>query len=102
MHYSMHIYTNIKNKGFRGLEMKIGFRVVSKAYTNNYLKDIWDVDVTALNWLKNIKPKIWSRHLFNELVKVKNTTNNLAKSFNNWVEKYMSLQIIMFRRFDWS
>jgi hypothetical protein len=90
MYYSMHIYTNIKNKGFRGLEMKIGFRVVSKAYTNNYLKDIWDVDVTTLNWLKNI------------LVKVKNTTNNLAKSFNSWVEKYMSLQIIMFRRFDWS
>ena len=46
------------------------------------------MDVTTLNWLKNI------------LVKVKNTTNNLAKSFNSWVEKYMSLQIIMFRRFD--
>jgi len=69
MHYSMQIYTNMKNKGFRGLEMKIGFWSVSKAYTNNYLKDIKDVDAEALNWLKNIKPKTWSRHLFNELVK---------------------------------
>jgi hypothetical protein len=53
----MQIYTNMKNKGFRGLEMKIGFWSVSKAYTNNYLKDIKDVDAEALNWLKNIKPK---------------------------------------------
>ena len=57
MHYSMHIYTSMKNKGFHGLEMKIGFYDISKAYTNNYLKDIGDVDVTTLNWLKNIKPK---------------------------------------------
>jgi hypothetical protein len=57
MHYSMQIYTNMKNKGFRKLEMKIGFWNVSKAYTNNYLKDIEDVDAEALNWLKNIKPK---------------------------------------------
>jgi len=49
--------------------MKIGFWSVSKAYTNNYLKDIGDVDAEALNWLKNIKPKTWSRNLFNELVK---------------------------------
>ena len=50
MYYSMHTCTNIKNKGFHGLEMKIGFWDVSKASTNNYLKDNYDVvDVTTLN-----------------------------------------------------
>jgi hypothetical protein len=48
----------LKNKGFHGLEIKIGFLRAKKAYTNlqynSYLKDINDVDKATLGWLNNI------------------------------------------------
>jgi len=40
-----------------------------------------------------IPADIWARNLFNDEVKVKNITNNLAKSFNNSVKKYRSMTI---------
>lgn len=57
-YYARHIYINLKNKGFRGLEMKIRFFGTMKAYTNlqfkTYLKDIGDANKITLGWLNNI------------------------------------------------
>jgi len=61
-YYLRNIYANLKKKGHHGLELKIGFWCVSKSYTNlnyyNYMRDTRDVDIGALNWLKNIPLKI--------------------------------------------
>ena len=56
MHCVRHVYTNINNKRYCGLEMEIGFWGAMKTYMNlhynNYLKDIGDVDQESLNLLK--------------------------------------------------
>ena len=89
----------MRKKGFQGSELKIGFWSALKAYTilnfDNFMKDIKDVDVSALNWLNKIPFEHWFRLMFDYQIKVENVTNNIAQSFNSWVRKYRSLQIVM-------
>jgi len=82
-----HIYSNLKKKGFYGLKLNTGFWDTSKAYMNLnyniYTRDIGDMDIEAVKWLKNIFTKTWVRYMLDPGVNVDNTTNKLDKSFNN-------------------
>ena len=61
----------------------------------SYMKYIKDMETRAINWLISIPTKTQTRHMFDPKVNVENMTNDLAKSFNNWLGKYKSMPILM-------
>jgi hypothetical protein len=55
--------------------------------------------ITASNsevqpWINQHHPHIWMRSKFSTLTKVDYVTNNLAESFNNWINKIKALNIV--------
>jgi hypothetical protein len=57
-YYARHIYVNLKNKGFRGLEMKIEFfwynKSLYKSTIQDLLKGYWRCKQINLGSLNNI------------------------------------------------
>jgi hypothetical protein len=47
----------------------------------------------ATEYLRASHTKLWSRSQFSTLSKVGYVTNNLAKSFNNWIKHHNSLNL---------
>jgi hypothetical protein len=45
-------------------------------------------------WLDKDHPNLWVRSKFSTITKVDYVTNNLAESFNNWINKYKGIHVI--------
>ncbi|KAK3221869.1 hypothetical protein Dsin_008894 [Dipteronia sinensis] len=58
------------------------------------MSQIKAVDLAAYSWLLGIPSKHWSRHGFEESIKVDHVTNNITESFNNWVNPFRGMPVL--------
>ena len=84
-----HIYANFQRAGFRGPELKKHMDAASYSYTKNG----FDVAMEAMkadceeayNWLVQIPPETWARHLFDTNCKTDLVVNNISEVFNRMI-----------------
>jgi len=55
---------------------------------------IEEKDPSALEWLDENHPYVWSRSKFSEDCKLDYVNNNFSQSFNSWVSKTKDFQVV--------
>ena len=85
----MHIYSNFKNAGFSGEELrKLIFRAsysYTKAGFDEAMEEIKRDCELAYNWLMQIPTIAWARHAFDSICKTDLTVNNFSEVFNKMI-----------------
>ena len=61
---------------------------------NYFMGKIEEKDPSALEWLDENHPYVWSRSKFSEDYKLDYVNNNLSQSFNSWVSKTKDFQVV--------
>lgn len=59
-----------------------------------HMRKIEEKSPNAIAWLDENHPYVWSRSKFGDGCKVDYINNNLSESFNSWVSKTKSFQIV--------
>jgi len=93
-----HLWKNMKKHGYNGELYGKNMWCATKSFTtdkfNYFMRKIKEKDPSALVWLDDNYPYVWSRSKFNEDCKVDYINNNLSECFNSWVSKCKDYQII--------
>ena len=78
-------------KKFSGDLYGKNMRFTAKSFTvlkfNYFMGKIEEKDPSAIEWLDENHPYVWSRSKFSEDCKVAYINNNLSECFNSWVSK---------------
>jgi hypothetical protein len=86
-----HLWKNMKKNGFTSEFYGMNMWCDAKSFTidkfNYFMGKIEEKDPSALSWLDDNHPYVWSRSKFSEECKVDYTNNNLSECFNSWVSK---------------
>jgi len=92
-----HLWKNMK-KSFSGELYGKNMWCAAKSFTvskfNYFMGKIQEKDPSALEWLDENHPYVWSRSKFFEDCKVDYINNNLSECFNSWVSKTKDFQIV--------
>ena len=93
-----HLWKNMKKNGYSGELYGKNMWAAAKSFTNDkfkyFMRNIEEKDPSALSWLDDNHPFVWSRSKFGEECKVDYINNNLSESFNSWVSKTKNFQIV--------
>ena len=93
-----HLWKNMKKNGYTGALYGKNMWAAAKSFTidkfNYFMGKIEEKDPSALAWLDDNHPYMWSRSKFFENCKVDYINNNLSESFNSWVSKTKDFQIV--------
>ena len=85
-----HLWMNMKKKLSGDLYGK-NMQCAAKSFTvlkfNYFMGKIEEKDPSAIEWLDENHPYVWSRSKFSEDCKVAYINNNLSECFNSWVSK---------------
>ena len=85
-------------KKFSGDLYGKNMRFTAKSFTiskfNYFMGKIEEKDPSAIEWLDENHPYMWTRSKFSEDCKVDYINNNLSECFNNWVSKTKNFQIV--------
>lgn len=88
----------MKKNGFSGELYGKNMWCAAKSYTVSkykyFMGKIEEKDPSALEWLDDNHPYVWSRSKFFEDCKVDYINNNLSECFNSWVCKSKNFQIV--------
>ena len=92
-----HIYANFKMK-FPGLLLKKTFW---RAYSspnctefNEKMEKLKAISSSGHKWLMEIPIQHWVKHTFPPFTKYAHVTNNMAESFNNWINGYRVMPVV--------
>ena len=92
-----HLWKNMKKNDFT---CELYFKntwAAAKSFTidkfNYFMGKIEEKDPSALAWLDDNHPYVWSRSKFFENCMVDYINNNLSESFNSWVSKTKDLYL---------
>jgi len=92
-----HLWKNMKKNGYSAELYGKNMWAAAKSFTNDkfkyFMRNIEEKDPSALSWLDDNHPFVWSRSKFEEECKVYYINNNLSESFNSWVFKTKDFQI---------
>lgn len=93
-----HLWKNMKKKGYSGELYGKNMWCAAKSFTESkftyFIGKIEEKDRSAIEWLDDNHPYVWSRSKFSEDCKVDYINNNLSESFNSWVSKTKAYQIV--------
>jgi hypothetical protein len=93
-----HLWRNMKKNGFTGELYGKNMWAAAKSFTsdkfNYFMGKIEEKDASALDWLDDNHPFVWSRSKFGEDCKVDYINNNISESFNSWISKCKDFQIV--------
>ncbi|XP_059627174.1 uncharacterized protein LOC132269967 [Cornus florida] len=80
-----HLYENFKLK-YKGQNLKNAIWEAAQSFTDaefdKHMKKINDMNVEAVEWLKKVPPKVWSRSKFSNRSKCALVFNNMCESWN--------------------
>ena len=86
-----HLWKNMKKNDFTCELYSKNTWAAAKSFTidkfNYFMGKIEEKDPSALDWLDDNHPYVWSRSKFFENCMVDYINNNLSESFNSWVSK---------------
>jgi hypothetical protein len=92
-----HLVTNFK-KRFHGKLYDENLWLAAYAWQlekyDQHMENITATNSEIQPWIYQHHPHIWMRSKFFTLTKVDYVTNNLAESFNNWINKIKFLNIV--------
>jgi hypothetical protein len=91
-----HLWKNVKKKYSGDLYGK-NMWCAAKSFTTSkfdYFIGKIEKDPSAIEWLDEHHPYVWTRSKFSEDCKVDYINNNLSESFNSWVSKTKAFQIV--------
>ena len=93
-----HLWKNMKKNVYGSELYGKNMWSAAKSFTidkfNYFMGKIEEKDPSALEWLDEHHPFVWSRSKFYEDCKVDYINNNLSESFNSWVSKTKDFQIV--------
>ncbi|CAL5403478.1 unnamed protein product [Camellia sinensis] len=93
----MHLYNNFRAK-FPGLILRKQFWRAARAYNqmeyDQAMQAIKDLNNDACIWLQKVPVEGRSRHVFDGRIRSDHITNNMTKSFNNWLGNLRSQPIL--------
>ena len=86
-----YLWKNMKKNEFTSEFYGKNMWCAAKSFTidkfNYFMGKIEEKDPSALSWLDDNHPYVWSRSKFSEECKVDYINNNLSECFNSWVSK---------------
>lgn len=92
------LHVNLKTTGFKGKETKDALWVAAISTKRTAFGDcmmkLKVVFPSAHKYLSEINPALWTRHAFGIGWKSDMLLNNLAKTFNTWIEEVRDKPII--------
>ncbi|XP_028098382.1 uncharacterized protein LOC114298077 [Camellia sinensis] len=93
----MHLHNNFKAK-FPGLILRKQFWRAARAYNqieyNQAMQAIKNLNNDDFHWLQKVPIEGRSRHAFDGRIRSDHITNNMTKSFNDWLENLRSHPIL--------
>ncbi|XP_012851412.1 PREDICTED: uncharacterized protein LOC105971112 [Erythranthe guttata] len=92
-----HLYANFKLR-FKDKILKDLMWSAARAYLENGYNEKMDeikaISKEAYEWLKNISPQLWCKHMMSGRSKCDLLCNNLCESFNNYIKEARDMPIL--------